>query len=164
MTFTEQVDYRTIDVAFKLRATEGDVVFGDTKEGTFAMRLHPALRVQGKIASGTLTDSEGRLGKEVWGKRARWVHDYGIIDGNDVGVAIFDHPSNLRHPTWWHARTYGLIAANPFGKHDFQGGPSGSGDFVLKKGQEMTLRYQVIVHYGSWSPDRLEFLWKEWVR
>ncbi|MAD34098.1 MAG: hypothetical protein CMJ88_10100 [Planctomycetes bacterium] len=164
MTFTEQADYRTIDVAFKLMATEGDVLFGDTKEGTFAMRLHPSLRVEGKIANGTLTDSEGRLGKEVWGKRARWIHDYGRVGGDDVGVAIFDHPTNLRHPTWWHARTYGLLAANPFGKHDFQGGPSGGGDFMLKKGEEMTLRYQVLVHYGAWSPDRLENLWKEWAR
>jgi hypothetical protein len=61
-----------------------------------------------------------------------------------------DHPSNLRHPTWWHARDYGLLAANPFGIHDFEGKEDEHlGDYTLKKDETLTLRYQVVVHQGT---------------
>jgi len=162
--FEDHGDHRTIDVAITLHASEGDVTFGDTKEGTFALRLHPALRVDGKVATGELRNSEGGSGKPVWGKQARWVDDSGTVDGKQVGVAILDHPDNLRHPTWWHARTYGLVAANPFGVHDFEKKPKGAGDFVLEKGRELTLRYRVIVHDGIWTPARLDQAWQTWAR
>ena len=57
--------------------------------------------------------------KPIWGKRADWVDYYGNVAGEIVGIAIFDHPKNLRHPTYWHARSYGLLAANPFGLREF---------------------------------------------
>lgn len=164
LRFAERDDHRTIDAVVTLRATEGDVTFGDTKEGTFAMRLHPALRVQGAVAAGSLTNSEGDAGKAAWGKRARWLHSAGPVDGEQVGVAIFDHPDNLRHPTWWHARTYGLVAANPFGVHDFERQPKGTGDHVLKRGEELTLRYRVVVHRGPWTYARVDQAWRDWAR
>ena len=164
LRFADHGDHRSIDAVVTLRASEGDVTFGDTKEGTFALRLHPALRVEGQVAAGELTNSEGDAGKAAWGKRARWLHDQGIVDGQQVGVAIFDHPDNLRHPTWWHARTYGLVAANPFGQHDFERKPAGVGDFVLEHGEALTLRYRVVVHRGAWTPDRVEEAWDRWLR
>jgi len=164
LRFEDHGDHRCIEVAVTLRATEGDVVLGDTKEGTFALRLHPSLRVDGKVASGTLINSEGLSGKGVWGKRARWVHDYGPVDGAVVGVAIFDHPENLRHPTWWHARTYGLVAANPFGVHHFEQRQSGAGDYVIKHGDELALRYRAVIHSGAWDADRVEAAWRAWAR
>lgn len=164
LRFADHGDHRTIDAAVTLRATEGEVTFGDTKEGSFALRLHPALRVDGKVAAGELTNSEGDAGKAAWGKRARWLHDQGPVDGEPVGVAIFDHPDNLRHPTWWHARTYGLVAANPFGVHDFERKPKGAGDYVLKAGEELTLRYRVVVHRGEWAPGRVDDAWQRWAR
>ena len=162
LRFEDHGDHRTIDVAVTLKATDGDVTFGDTKEGTFALRVHPELRVDGKVAKGTLRNSGGVTGKPVWGKRARWVDDAGPVEGKDVGVAIFDHPDNLRHPTWWHARAYGLVAANPFGIHDFEKKAKGAGNFVLAKGKECTLRYRVLVHAGTWTPERLDQAWQTW--
>lgn len=164
LTFEDHGDHRTVDVAITLRPAKGPVRFGDTKEGTFALRAAPGLVVDGDAATGTLIDSEGRSGVHVWGKRARWIDDRGVVDGHAVGVAIFDHPSNLRHPTWWHARTYGLLAANPFGAHDFEQQPAGSGDFVLAAGETLALRYRVVLHGHGWDRARVDAAYAEWVK
>ena len=117
---------RFIDYTITLEASEGAVTFGDTKEGTMGIRTHPMLRLRADdkrgnhTAKGQAINSEGIEGKEIWGKRAKWVDYWGPIDSHTVGIAIFDHPTNPRHPTWWHARDYGLVAANPFGIHDFE--------------------------------------------
>ncbi|MCK5943416.1 MAG: PmoA family protein [Planctomycetes bacterium] len=164
LRFEEHGDHRSIDVEVTLRAGDADVTLGDTKEGTFAMRLHPALRVDGEVATGTLRNSEGQSGKAAWGRRARWLHDHGVVDGARVGVVMLDHPDNLRHPTWWHARNYGLIAANPFGLHDFERKPDGTGDFVLRRGEPLVLRYRVIVYDGAWSEERVDAAWSAWAQ
>lgn len=163
LRFRDEGDVRMIDVFVEFRAEEDDVRFGDTKEGMFALRLHPALRVDGKVATGTLRNSDGRNGKAVWGQRARWIDDSGVVDGKPVGVTMMDHPKNLRFPTWWHARTYGLLAANPFGLHDFEKQPAGTGDFVLKKGDTLSLRYRVLLHGEGWSDARIEAAYGEWI-
>ncbi|MGK0156901.1 MAG: hypothetical protein ACI9SE_003876 [Neolewinella sp.] len=162
LRFCDHGDARTIDVLVEFRAETDDVRFGDTKEGMFAMRVHPALRVDGKVATGVLRNSEGRNGKAVWGQRARWIDDSGVVDGESVGVTMMDHPSNLRFPTWWHARNYGLLAANPFGVHDFAKQPAGTGDFVLKKGETLSLRYRVLLHGEGWDDARIEAAYEEW--
>jgi hypothetical protein len=66
-----------------------------------------------------------------------------------VGVAIFDHPQNPRHPTHWHVRDYGLFAANPFGIHDFEKKPAGTGDFKVAAGESVTWRYRFYFHRGD---------------
>jgi hypothetical protein len=71
------------------------------------------------------------------------------VDGKIVGIAIFDHPDNPRHPTWWHVRDYGLFAANPFGVHDFEKKPKGTGDFTIPAGQSVTFRYRFYLHKGD---------------
>lgn len=148
-------DARILDYDITLHASEGPVVFGDTKEGTMGIRTHPALRLRNderrgvKSANGKAVNSEGVGGREVWGKRAKWVDYWGDIDGKTLGVAIFDHPSNPRHPTWWHAREYGLIAANPFGIHDFEKKPAGTGDMTIPGGESRTFRYRFILHEGD---------------
>ncbi len=148
---------RTIDLDLELQAgPEAPVTLGDTKEGFFAMRVADALRVEGDGASGALVDSEGRAGKAVWGQRARWIHASGTVGEHTVGVALIDHPQNLRHPTTWHARTYGLLAANPFGVHDFTGSPKGSGDHVIPAGGVLRLRYRVLVYGGEPDAERVE--------
>jgi hypothetical protein len=85
---------------------------------------------------------------------AAWIDNYGPVDGEVVGIAIFDHPNNLRHPTRWHARTYGLLAANPFGEHHFPKDASApeQGVVTLADGGELTLRYRVLLHAGD--PDQ----------
>ncbi len=155
LTFGTTSVGRFIDFEITLRATNGDVVFGDTKEGTMGIRTNPLLRLRSDekrgnhTASGKAVNSEGVEGKEIWGKRAKWVDYWAPIDGHTVGIGIFDHPSNPRHPTWWHARDYGLIAANPFGIHDFEKKPAGSGDMKISAGDSVTFRYRFLFHNGD---------------
>ena len=124
-------------------AGEKPLVFGDTKEGTMALRLHPALRLKGEVARGSVSSSSGHEGRAVWGKRAAWVSYSGPVDDRELTVTIHDHPDNLRHPTWWHARDYGLFAANPFGIHDFEGKPEGTGDHAVAVDDSLRLRYTI---------------------
>ena len=155
---------RYIDYTITIKASEGDVTFGDTKEGMMAIRSHPALNLKGKVAAGHALNSEGQKDGDIWGKAARWVDYSGPIDGKVTGIACFDHPSNLRHPTTWHARDYGLIAANPFGLHDFdkKKNPEGSGDHTIKKGESLTFKYRWLFHRGDTAAAKLEDRWKKW--
>ncbi len=132
-----------------IHASQGKVVMGDSKEGTMAIRVAPQLRLQGKLARGHIINSEGVRGKKAWGKSAAWCDYWGPLGDEVTGIAIFDHPDNLRHPTWWHARHYGLFAANPFGAHYFQGKPKGTGDYTINAGDSLTLRYGFYFHVGT---------------
>jgi hypothetical protein len=109
---------RFIDFQIILKATEGPVTFGDTKEGVLAVRVNRALTVDSHQGA-HLVNSSGAMDEDAWGKYADWIDDYGPVDGEVVGIALFNHPDNVRHPTRWHARTYGLLAANPFGEREF---------------------------------------------
>lgn len=153
---------RTIDAVITLRPGAAPLVFGDTKEGTFALRVRPALTVDNQAAKATLANSEGQRDGEVWGKRARWIADAGTAAGAAVGVALFDHPKNHAHPTWWHARTYGLLAANPFGVHDFEKKPAGTGNLTVPVGGSVTLRYRVLLHGAGWDAARIDAAWRAW--
>ncbi len=138
---------RTVDCEFTMHALGSPVKMGDTKEGTFAIRVVKALEEASEMK---MTDSEGRTGeKEIWGKRANWVDYSGTAQGRKVGVAIFDHPSNPKHPTYWHARGYGLFAVNPFGERDFYSDPKRDGSLTIEPGGELTFRYRVLIHEGD---------------
>jgi sugar phosphate isomerase/epimerase len=138
-----------MDFEVTLHASNGPVTMGDTKEGSLGIRLAPTMRVRGKVGKGHIINSEGRTDQDAWGKRATWCDYYGPVGGETVGVAIFDHPDNPRHPTWWHVRDYGLFAANPFGIHDFERKPAGTGDFVIPAGQSATFKYRFYFHKGD---------------
>jgi hypothetical protein len=156
MTVRAEPDARIIDFDITLTARQ-KAVFGDTKEGMFNIRL----------ASGfdKMTGSTGCANeKECWGKRADWLDFTGRVDGEDLGVAIFDHPGNLRHPTYWHVREYGLFAANPFGMRDFTANKSADGSFTLQKGKTLRFRYRVLIHNGKTEPNRLNRLYTEYAR
>ncbi|MCX7014121.1 MAG: PmoA family protein [Candidatus Sumerlaeota bacterium] len=153
---------RVLDFDIRLQATNGPVTFGDTKEGTMAIRLAPPLQLKGKGAQGHCLTSEGVRDKDAWGKRAAWVDYYGPVNDKVVGVAIFDHPANPRHPTWWHARDYGLFAANPFGIHDFEKKPAGAGDFPIEAGKEAAFRYRFYIHSGDTEQAKVGEKYKEY--
>lgn len=146
-----QTDCRLLDFEITIRASAGDVRFGDTKEGTMGLRLNEALRLvrNKKPGTGRIVNSEGLRDNETWGKKAKWVDYHGPVDGRTVGVAVFDHPQNPRHPTTWHVRDYGLFAANPFGIHDFEKKPAGTGDLLVPAGQSVTFRYRFYFHRGD---------------
>lgn len=145
-TFSTGEDKRYIDAEFVIKATYGDVVFGDTKEGSFGVRTRGSMKVDAK-KGGAIVSSEGKKDAEAWGKPAAWVDYYGPVDGETVGIAILNHPKSYGFPSHWHVRNYGLFAANPFGLKAFKTGKDGK--VVLKKGQSMTLRYRVILHQGD---------------
>ncbi len=141
--------HRVLDYEVTIHASEGDLVLGDTKEGSMAIRVAPTMNLKGKVGQGHIVNSEGVRDGDTWGKRAKWCDYYGPVKGKTVGVAIFDHPTNPRYPTWWHVRDYGLFAANPFGQHDFEQKTKGVGDFKVKAGEEVTFRYRFYFHEGT---------------
>lgn len=167
MVFHSHPTLRMVDFDITLRALDEPVEFGDTKEGTFAIRLASELEEPGprSIAkpprTGRMLSSEGkRTEKEIWGTRAPWVDYSGDIAGEKLGVAIFDHPKSFRHPTYWHARAYGLFAANPFGIHDFTRGAGGDGSVKLEPNGSLRFRYRVVIHPGDAESARLSELYR----
>ena len=166
MVFSAEPTARSIEVTLELVADAGPVTFGDTKEGSFALRVRPALQPKdsngSQGASGRLVNSEGLVDAAAWGKRARWVDYSGAVDGKTYGIAMLDHPANLRHPTWWHAREYGLSGANPFGIHDFAGEPEGAGNHTIPAGETLVLRYVVVFHEGDADAAGIDRRWKAW--
>lgn len=146
-----------------------DVSMADNKEGVLGIRLareleHPSNEpAKFTDANGIVTEvaqtnndgvtghymsSEGIEGDHVWGTRGKWVNLTGTIDGEDVSLVILDHTGNPGYPTYWHARGYGLFAANPLGQHELSGGKEKL-DFELKKGESTRFRYEIVIHGGS---------------
>jgi hypothetical protein len=139
--------FRLFDVDVTLYASDGDVRFGDTKEGgILSVRVARSMEGRGagriRNALGAMTESE------TWGKRAAWCDYVGPVDGHIVGIALFDHPRNFRYPTYWHVRDYGLMTANPFGLSFFEG-EGHDGSHVLPAGQNLGFRYRVLIHAGD---------------
>jgi len=147
--FYNKPDGQIMDFEVTIHASNGQVTMGDTKEGSMAVRLAPTMRLKGKVGKGHIINSAGDTDGKTWGKRAAWCDYYGPVDGQIVGVAIFDHPDNPRHPTWWHVRDYGLFAANPFGVHYFENKPAGTGDLVIPAGESLTFKYRFYFHMGD---------------
>ena len=159
---------RIIDRITTLTANQ-DVAFNDAKDGLLGMRLAHELQIPStqdqkftdnkgnvtivkggtdKTANGNYMTSEGKQGNDVWSTRAIWCKVYGKMGHDSVSIAIIDHPSNPNYPTFWHARGYGLFAANPLGEKVFTNGRS-SKDLQLKKGDSVTFRYRIVIHNGS---------------
>ncbi|MEM1067667.1 MAG: PmoA family protein [Planctomycetota bacterium] len=151
---------RVIDCDFLLKATDGDVNFGDTKEGSFGIRIAGTMKVDAK-QGGKITNAEGLNNKEAWGKKSNWVNYTGPIDGRPAGITIHDHPSSFQHPCRWHVRTYGLFAANPFGVHHFVGGKKTDG-VVLKSGESMKLSYRVVIDDTEFDADQTAADWESY--
>ena len=170
MTFYSHPELRIIDFDFDFAAVD-KVVFRDTKEGTFAMRMATALEEPaakekpGAIPrTGKLINAQGgEREANVWGKRSEWVDYAGVLDGEKVGVVMMDHPGNPRHPTYWHSRGYGLHSINPFGLHDFLNDPKQDGSLTVEPGKHVRFRYRVVVHPGL-SAARIAELYKQYAQ
>lgn len=158
-TFGGDDHTRTIDCEFILYATAGPIVLGDTKEGTFGIRLAPEL--SGSHAH--MLNSKGAEGeKAIWGKPADWVAYSGTISGKKVDIAVFDSPKSFRHPTTWHARAYGLFAANPFGLRYFTDDPNQDGSWTILEGKSLTFRYRVLIGEGGLSADQINEAYRQY--
>ncbi|MGH9433833.1 MAG: PmoA family protein [Terriglobia bacterium] len=143
---------RTIDCQFVIHANHGPIKMGDTKEGTFAIRVIKDL----DSPPGHMISSNGGVGEpQIWGKRANWVDYDGKVGDEELGIAILDSPRSFRHPTYWHARAYGLFAANAFGLREFLRNPSKDGSYTIPAGQALTFRYRVLIHHGDYKQARV---------
>ena len=183
-TFRASADgLRVIDRATYLTAAGQDVVFADNKEGLLGLRVRRALEdpaeksgefvdAAGKVTkvealdstgvTGVYTSSEGKIGGKVWGTRGKWTTLGGTVDGHAVTIAILDHPGNPGFPTYWHARGYGLFAANPLGQAVFSEGKEKL-NFTLKRGQNQLFRYRVIIADRALPPEEMETQYKTWI-
>jgi hypothetical protein len=173
--FRGGADARTIDRTTTLTALDEKVVFEDSKEGFLGMRMARELEqpadkpevftdaagraTQVKVldntgVTGKYVSSEGKQGDAVWSTRAKWTLLGGVVNGENVTVAMIDHPSNPGYPTHWHARGYGLFAANPLGDKQFN--EPAAFNFALDAGKSVTFKYRVLILSAPPSPDRIE--------
>ena len=140
------------------------VTFGDTKEGSFAVRVNDAIREE--KGNGKITNADGKVGeKECWGRTSAWCDYSGKVDDKPVGITIFADPKNP-YPSCWHVRGYGLMAANPFGR-DKSGFPDmkGKTDLVkLAKGEELKLRYGLLLHTGDVKEGKVAERYQQFVK
>ncbi len=170
---TEKTEYhfiakgstRIIDRVTTLTAGDTAVLFKDTKEGMFGIRVARQLELPSSVGaflldsagiplsvidtlntgvSGNYLSSEGIKGDAVWGTRAKWMNLSGIIGNEKISVVICDHPKNPGYPTYWHARGYGLYAANPLGWNDFTNKKE-QFDFSIQPKKSAKFRYRVII-------------------
>jgi len=141
--------FRLFDLHVTFYASDGDVRFGDTKEGgILSVRVASSMEADRDGSIGRIENSLGAAGEaETWGKQASWCDYSGEVGGHIVGIAVFDHPANPRYPTYWHVRDYGLMTANPFGVSHFVGSDR-DGSLVLPAGDSATFRYRVLIHAG----------------
>ena len=164
--FSAQGERQFIDFDVVIKASHGKVVMGDTKEGCMAIRLASTMRVKAVDKSpgqGQIVTSAGITGAEAWGTKAAWVDYHGPVNGKMVGVAIFDHPGNLRHPTWWHVRDYGLFAANPFGQRYFEKlKDTTAGNYTIPPGKSLTQRYRFYFHKGDTKQAQVDSQYRAW--
>ncbi|HTO03250.1 MAG TPA: PmoA family protein [Opitutus sp.] len=173
--FLAHPEGRFLDYEVTIRALDDQpLLLGDTKEGSMAIRIAQWMTMTHKYqkreveGQGRAVNDSGIRDAAAWGKRAAWVDYHAPYKGQTYGVAIFDHPANPRHPTWWHVRDYGLFAANPFGQHDFEGTkekplPKDLGDLTVPAGGKITFRYRFYFHLGDEKTARVADMFKAYV-
>ena len=173
VSFQGLPDARIIDYAVTLRApADAPVFIGDDKDGTIAVRLAQWMTMPHKNGkqdvpgNGHIVTATGDRDEKAWGKRSDWCDYHAPHNGQTYGVAIFDNPQNLRHPTWWMARDYGLFGANPFGQHFFEAKMDQPhlGDYTIPAGGSLTLRYRFYFHYGDEQEGRVAERYAEYAK
>lgn len=166
--FSGTAHQRIIDRITVLKAVK-DVLFTDAKDGLLGLRLAHELQIPttedqkftdnkgnvtivkggtDNIPNGNYLTSEGKQGNDAWSTRGKWCKVYGKMGNDSISIAIIDHPKNPNYPTFWHARGYGLFAANPLGEKIFTNGKSFK-NLQLKKGESVTFRFRIIIDEGS---------------
>ena len=171
LVFSAHADARIIDRVTTLKALD-HTVFHDDKEGLLGIRVAHFLEsptekggifadasgrptkvdpVDTSGGTGVYRTSEGVVGDKVWSTRGRWCSLTGTTEGKTLTVAILDHPGNPGYPTYWHARGYGLFAANPLGDSIFD--PKATPhSYTLEKGDSATFKYRVLIVVHNATP------------
>ena len=145
---------RVMDFSITVTPVGGPLTFGDNKDGLFGLRVPDSLAITADRSSkikpeGHIETASGANGKDAWGKPNAWVDYWGPIGGRTYGVAIFDAPTNIRHPETWHARDYALFTVNPFGLHDFGRGPKDAGAYTVAADKTINFTYRLLFHKGD---------------
>jgi hypothetical protein len=174
---------RAVDRFTTLTALDQRVVFRDDKEGMLGLRVRRELEqpsheplvftdasgrsttvkvMDNTGVTGLYRSSEGKTGDAVWGTRARWTMLTGKVDSEAVTLVLLDHPQNTGFPTYWHARGYGLFAANPLGQEAFSNGREKL-NFTLEPKQSVTFRYRLLILSGPTTPDQVEAQYRRFV-
>ena len=180
--FHAEGNMRAVDRITTLTAVGGPVSLKDNKEGVLGLRVTRALEqpatqpeiftdasgrpttvavLNNEGVTGRYRTSEGIEGDAVWGTRGRWTTLSGSLENEPVTVAILDHPRNVGYPTYWHARGYGLFAANPLGQAALSNNKE-TLDFKLGAGEATTFRHRILILSGPTPPARVEQLYQEW--
>jgi hypothetical protein len=173
--------FRSVDRITTLRALDEKVSFPDAKDGMLGLRVIRALEIPSdkpevfsdasghattvaKLdntgVNGTYLTSEGKKGDAAWGNRGRWCNLSGMIGEEAVTITILDHPGNPGFPTYWHARGYGLFAANPLGQKAFSNGKEEL-NFALAPHASATFRYRILISSAILTPEATETAYKE---
>ena len=141
---------RVFDYAVTFHTADESVTFGDTKEGgILSVRVASSMDVSRGLG-GQITNAYGGTGEaETWGRPSPWCDYSGPVAGRTVGLAVLDHPGNLRHPSQWHVRNYGLMTANCFGWSYYQNDKSVDGSYTIAPHTDLTFRYRVYIHSGG---------------
>ena len=171
--FTSKGGLRGIELITKLTALKEDIAFKDNKEGLIGVRVARELeqpsnqsdiftdangvatgvaKMNNEGVSGKYRNHEGIEGDDVWGTRSKWVNLNGKIGDELVSLVIIDNAENVGYPAYWHARGYGLFAANPLGQKEFSKGKEVL-DYKLKAGQSVIFKYKVLINSGSHLSD-----------
>lgn len=154
MVFYPGKDSYKIDFTMTLTAKDTAVVFQDTKEGMFAIRVAHWLREKDKDGTAMYLSSNGdEFEKNVWGKRAKWMRLEGEKDGKTVGITILNHPTSINYPTFWHARGYGLFAVNPLGQYAFESRNKVENpkkfNLTLQQGESAVFKFRMVIYEGK---------------
>jgi hypothetical protein len=181
--FSAAPGVRTVDRLTSLTASGGKVTFTDSKEGVLGLRVRRALEDPNEKSgefveasggaikkenadtsgvTGEYISSEGKKGKAVWGTRGRWTFLSGTVDAKPVTIVILDHPENPGFPTYWHARGYGLFAANPLGESEFTN-KAKQFNFALESGEARVFRHRVVLLDKTPTTAEVEALYEAWV-
>ncbi|MBN2293468.1 MAG: PmoA family protein [Pirellulales bacterium] len=163
ITFGANDDNRWIDYDITLKACDKPVTLGDDKEGCFGIRMAAPLKPDAKLG-GILINSNGQKNSDAWGKSADWVDYSGKLGGDKVGISMMNHPSSFRYPTHWHARTYGLCSANPFGLSFFEEGSGKNGAYTIPVGGSIKLSYRVLFHKGDVKEAKVDEAFKAYAK
>jgi hypothetical protein len=181
--FRAEPDVRIIDRITTLTAGDKRVTFTDNKEGVIGMRVrreleHPADKpevftdasgkptavpvLDNKGVTGMYRSSEGKTGEGVWGTRGRWMSLTGTVGDETITVEMIDHPKNPGYPTYWHARGYGLFAANPLGQKALSNGKDEL-NFALEAKQSAVFRYRIVLRSRATTAEESEADYKRFV-
>jgi hypothetical protein len=174
---------RAIDRITTLTALDKRVAFNDNKEGVIGMRVArgleqpsneplvftdasgrptPVAKLDNTGVTGMYRSSEGKTGDAVWGTRGRWTMLSGKVEDKPVTLALLDHPKNPGYPTYWHARGYGLFAANPLGQKALSDGKEQL-NFTLEPGKSTTFRHRLLIISGQATPEEVEAQYQQFV-